>query len=307
MIKIESLLCPVDVTVETDAALRYAAALARAYQAKLFICHGDNTGRDARADARRRVEALISRSLGTEASEIGCEILVIENERIAEGITRAAAERHVSLIVMRSRRRPHAAMLLGSTTEAVCRIAPCPVLVTHADEREFVSAYDNRIDIRRVLVACDFSNDSELALQYGLRFAQENRAEISLLHVLPAPIRHEPEIRWAGPFADGEYHKAARRLQAALPSESHSACRVRHAVRWGKPYREVLAYAREHKIDLVCMGAHGADFGLGALFGSNVDRVLRHAPCPVLVARPLKPLFEQDSTSAFETTRSERA
>jgi nucleotide-binding universal stress UspA family protein len=37
------------------------------------------------------------------------------------------------------------------------------------------------------------------------------------------------------------------------------------------------------------MGTHGAGFGMWALFGSNADRVLRQAPCPVLVARPLRP------------------
>jgi hypothetical protein len=62
-------------------------------------------------------------------------------------------------------------------------------------------------------------------------------------------------------------------------------------VRWGKPYREVLAYTKEHDIDLVCMGAHGTGFGMQALVGSNVDRVLRQSPCPVLVARPLKPMI----------------
>jgi len=37
----------------------------------------------------------------------------------------------------------------------------------------------------------------------------------------------------------------------------------------------------------VCMGASGAGFRLGALLGSTVDRVLRRAPCPVFVARPM--------------------
>lgn len=293
MIEIESILCPVDVTVESDTALRYASALARAYEAKLLVCH-HRAGGQAPDEARHKVEALVRRSLGAGASEAGCEIVVVDGERIAEAIARTAAERYVSLIAMRSRRRPHAAMLLGSTTEALCRIAPCPVLVTHADEREFVGARDNRINIRRVLVAYDFSSDSELALRYGLRLAQEYQAEINLLHVLPAPVRQEPEIRWV-PNADGEYHKAARKLQAAIPAEAHSWCRVRHTVRWGKPYREILAFANEQKIDLVCMGAHGADFGLGALFGSNIDRVLRHATCPVLVARPLKPASSSET------------
>jgi nucleotide-binding universal stress UspA family protein len=54
----------------------------------------------------------------------------------------------------------------------------------------------------------------------------------------------------------------------------------------GKHYREVLAYAEEQEIDLICMGVRGAGFDLRALFGSNTDRVLRQAPCPVLIARP---------------------
>jgi len=66
---------------------------------------------------------------------------------------------------------------------------------------------------------------------------------------------------------------------------------VKHNVRAGKPYREILCYAEEEEIDLICMGTHGAGFGMRALFGSNVDRVLRQAPCPVLIARPLKPAF----------------
>lgn len=61
-------------------------------------------------------------------------------------------------------------------------------------------------------------------------------------------------------------------------------------MRWGKPYQEILSYATEHSIDLICMGVRGAGFGMNALFGSNVDRVLRQAPCPVLVARPLEPV-----------------
>jgi nucleotide-binding universal stress UspA family protein len=43
----------------------------------------------------------------------------------------------------------------------------------------------------------------------------------------------------------------------------------------------------EQDIDLICIGAHGQEFTLGTLFGTNTDRVLRQAPCPVLVTRPV--------------------
>ncbi|HST51355.1 MAG TPA: universal stress protein [Pyrinomonadaceae bacterium] len=200
-----------------------------------------------------------------------------------------AGELRVELIVMRSRRRPRAAALLGSTAERVCRTAPCPVLVTHPHEQEWVSMSSGEIDLCQVLVAHDFSNDSELALRYAVLLAQEYQAELHLMHVLGRPETDGPEIAWGPGCAEGVYHAAARRLQQAVPTQAQLWAKVTHTVRWGKPYQEVLSYAKEHEIDLICMGAKGKNFSMGALFGSNVDRVLRQAPCPVLVTRPLSP------------------
>ncbi|MCP9495276.1 MAG: universal stress protein [Pyrinomonadaceae bacterium MAG19_C2-C3] len=192
--------------------------------------------------------------------------------------------------MFRFRRRPVQAALPGSTAEAVCRTAPCPVFVVHPDERQWVETREGKMDLRRLLVAYDLSNDSEIALRYGLSLAQEHQTEIHLLHVLPAPLLQEPEIRWVEASSEDSYYWAARRLQRAIPAEAHLWCRAKHCVRRGKPGREILDYAKMHEIDLICIGAQGADFGMGALFGSNVDRVLRQAPCPVLVTRPLKPM-----------------
>jgi nucleotide-binding universal stress UspA family protein len=77
---------------------------------------------------------------------------------------------------------------------------------------------------------------------------------------------------------------------------------VKTAVSEGHPYREILNYAERNEIDLISVGAHGAGFGMRALFGSNVDRVLRQAPCPVLVARPLRPkmIFPSDEAEISE-------
>jgi nucleotide-binding universal stress UspA family protein len=176
---------------------------------------------------------------------------------------------------MRSRRRPHRAALLGSTADSVSRTAPCAVMVTHADEREWVGATTRKIDLKRVLVAYDFSDYSELALTYALCLAQEYQSELHLLHVLPRFTLDEAEIAWYPLGNDGPYHKAASRLQKAVPKEAHLWCSIKHAVSEGQPYREILNYAERNQIDLICIG-------------SNVDRVLRQAPCPVLVARPLR-------------------
>ena len=253
MIHIKRILCPTDLSPHAEHALRYAVALSRAHEAELLLVH------------------------------------CVDVDDVGEEIIRQAEAESADLIVMRSRRRPHRAALLGSTAESVCRNAPCSVLVMHDDERESVRD-DFQIDLKRILVACDFSDYSELALKYGMALAQEHQAELHLLHVLPPHSVREPEIAWTQYTSESPYQTAARRLQRVVPAEVHLWCRVNNAVSAGHPYREILNYAEKNDIDLISVGAHGAGFGMRALFGSNVDRVLRQAPCPVLVARPLRPL-----------------
>jgi nucleotide-binding universal stress UspA family protein len=291
MISIKRILCPIDLSPDSDAALRYAVALATAYEAKLFVCHclessplADGGGQE---QIRRLFEEIISAHIPPDKHEtFACEAIVMEADPVIS-ISQTAAERHIDLIVMRSRRRPLAAALLGSTAEAVCRNAPCPVLVTHPQEREWIGSASNEIGLKRVLVAYDFSNNAELALSYGLSLAQEYQAELHLLHVMPSS--YAPALAYSPSGSESLFYQAARRLDQAVPSEALLWCEVKQVISEGQPYREILTYAEEQEIDLICMGTHGAGFGMRALFGSNVDRVLRQAPCPVLIARPLKP------------------
>jgi nucleotide-binding universal stress UspA family protein len=310
MNRIQRILCPTSLSAESDAALLYALGLARAYDAKLTVCYaaaknellgeGPNGAALTYAVANGRVRELFEGSLLKYLPPItflnlDWQAVVVDEEDVGEAITRTAAEEGVDLIVMRSRRRPHRAALLGSTAEAVCRKAPCPVLVTHPDEREWIEEKTGKIRLERLLVAYDFSDYSELALNYALSLAQEHQAELHLLHVLPEGSVQEPELTWYPLGKDTAYHQAARRLQRAVPEETYLWCDIKHTVVEGQPYREILNYADKHNIDLISLGAHGAGFGLRTLFGSNVDRVLRQAPCPVLVARPLKPATLKES------------
>src|SRR5690242_20262162 len=131
MIQIKRILCPTDLSPHAEHALRYAVALSRAHEAELLMVH------------------------------------CVDVDDVGEEIIRQAQTEAVDLIVMRSRRRPHRAALLGSTAESVCRNAPCSVLVMHGDEREPLGE-DFQVNLKRILVACDFSDYSELALKYGM-------------------------------------------------------------------------------------------------------------------------------------------
>jgi len=281
MIDIKRILCPTDLSLHSGKAVRYALALARAHEAELIFFHCTHD-----VDGKEKLKASVSEH--PDPSESRWRMVVTHADDIGEAIMMQAQVDAVDLIVMRSRRRPHRAALLGSTAESVCRSAPCPVLVMHNDEQEHVSN-EMTVNLERVLVAYDFSDYAELALRYGLSIAQEHQAELHLLHVLPLRSVDDPEIAWFPGKGESAYHTAARRLQKALPPEVHLWCDVKTAVSEGHPYREILNYAEQNEIDLISVGAHGAGFGMRALFGSNVDRVLRQAPCPVLVARPLRP------------------
>jgi nucleotide-binding universal stress UspA family protein len=291
MIKLERILCPTDLSDDSERTLRYAVALARAAGARLFVCNRPKTPAE-NEEVHASIQVLIAAGLAfpavatDDSSVLEWESILLEGSDLGAVITREAASRRADLIFMRSRRRPLAAALLGSTAEAVSRLAPCPVLVMHADEREWLDNATGEISLRHVLVAYDFSPYSQLALQYALTLAQQYQAGLHILHVLPPPITDQPEIAWVGE-TDTPYHRAARRLQEAVPAEVHRWSKVKHAVQYGQPYAEILEYAEKNEIDLVAIGAHGAGFGIHTVFGSNVDRVLRQARCPVLVAHPL--------------------
>ena len=281
MINIKRILCPTDLSPHSAEAMRYAVALSRAHEAELILLYCTN---DVGSEDKLAANVLKY----VDPSERHWHLLITPNGDVDQEIMTEAQAKNVDLIVMSSRRRPHRAALLGSTAESVCRSAPCPVLVMHSDEREFVND-ELRVDLKRVLVAYDFSDYSELALKYALSIAQEHQAELHLLHVLPPRSVNEPEIAWYPVKGESAYLTAAHRLQRVVPAEVHLWCKVKTAVREGNPYREILNYAEKNDIDLISVGAHGAGFGMRALFGSNVDRVLRQASCPLIVARPLKP------------------
>lgn len=292
MIKLERIVCPIDLSADSERTIRYAVALGRASGARLFICYRPKSpadGEEALATIKTLVKAGLTLPSGVsdDPATLEWEPVLLEGADLGETITREAESRRADLIFMRSRRRPFAAALLGSTAEAVSRLAPCPVLIMHADEREWLDNATGEIVLRNVMVAYDFSAHSQLALQYALTLAQQYQAGLHMVHILPPPIMDQPEIAWVGK-TDTPYHQAARRLQEAVPAETHLWSTVKHAVQYGQPYTEILTYARNNEIDLIAMGAHGAGFGLHTLFGSNVDRVLRQAQCPLLVAHPIK-------------------
>ncbi|HZS45320.1 MAG TPA: universal stress protein [Blastocatellia bacterium] len=294
MITVNKILCPIDLTPASEEALRYGVALAAAFDAELIALHCIDGPIVPTESVLTRTRESVATAVEKQTKvgqpvNIRWDPIVLVGDPV-DAINTVAAANAVSLIVIRSRRRPKANILLGSTAESICRTAPCPVLVTHGHQREWAGRFTREIDLQRIMVGYDFSDDAELALSYGLALSEEYQAELHLLNVVKSAAKADyPELAGLSLTSQRELNATSERLRNAVPEEAFLWCDVKCVTAEGKPYSEIISYAQEHEIDLICMGVKGSDFGMHALFGSNVDRVLRQSPCPVLIARPLKP------------------
>jgi nucleotide-binding universal stress UspA family protein len=139
--------------------------------------------------------------------------------------------------------------------------------------------------LKTILVATDFSDSAQAALEHGRGLAAAFNASLHLLHVVTEPLQ---EV-WAG-YAPGaalvdileDQQAHARTCLARLVPEGDVATgSVTVATAWGDPSDEICKYARDHGIDLVVCGTHGHRGWNRLLMGSVAESVVRLAPCPV--------------------------
>jgi universal stress protein A len=134
--------------------------------------------------------------------------------------------------------------------------------------------------LQKILVPVDFSDCSKKALQYAIPFAKQFGAELDLLHVVE-PYPAVPEL---GPLQTETLQDTRGELQD-LCRMIGKAVRSRTSVRTGAPHLEIVQAAAELGADLIILSTHGHK-GLTRMFlGSTAEKVVRHAPCPVLIVR----------------------
>ncbi|MCI0748019.1 MAG: universal stress protein [Verrucomicrobia subdivision 3 bacterium] len=143
-----------------------------------------------------------------------------------------------------------------------------------------------KLKVRTIVVPVDFSPESKKALQYASKLAAKLGSGLQLVHVVePASFVDDlPNIALLRP--DQEVAKEARvRLQSLMTDEVDRSIPVQAAVRIGKPYHEIVSFAKTGDADLIVISTHGYTGLKHALLGSTAERVVRHATCPVLVVR----------------------
>lgn len=138
----------------------------------------------------------------------------------------------------------------------------------------------------RIVCPTDFSATAARAIELATQMAKAFGAELVLLHVVPAlnyPTRGL-SIAGAFPQLEQELHARAKERLQELETALQGVT-VRHELRDGDPYEQILACARDGKADLIVIGTHGHTGIKHALLGSTAERVVRLAECPVMTVR----------------------
>jgi len=284
------ILVPVDFSIHSRAAAIRACDLASASGARVHLIHaldlpviGKREGIAQHLwDELRRSERRKLDRLHADLAIRGAPISVTFEEREpVEMIEEYAAVDDTDLIVMGTHGyRGFDRMFIGSVAERTIGTSVVPVMTVKENE------WDAAAKIRRILLATDFSADSERAVGLAIKWARHLGADVEVFHAMkgsrtelasdavPGSMDHQGRSREAA--LEGLKSILAQMLEAGVPASadlSHGSASV-----------EIVKRAVESRSNVVVMGRHGQTRAEPAICGSVATRVLRQVKCSVLLA-----------------------
>jgi nucleotide-binding universal stress UspA family protein len=210
---------------------------------------------------------------------------IIEGEPAPE-IARAVRDFQIDLVTSVTHgRKGLSRALWGSTAEEIISEAPCPVLTIRPPQRDFVEHRGSHTEIRlnRILLATNFRPSSVPASQIAAEFAGRFNAELHAIYVIGDYMDQMAEMfpESAGAKVSQLREYVAERM--AMFEREAGGRAITH-ISEGRPYEEIVRLATLRDVDLIVIGTsvHSSLFGGAPVLGSEIERVVRNAPCPVL-------------------------
>lgn len=296
----KKIICSTDFSDLSNHAVKYAIALAKEFKAKLYLCHViDLSSATMYGEATfafeaqsRHMEEYAYHQLNEqmEGQELEWEPLITTG-RAADEIARLIKENDVDLSIIATRARSGLKRLvLGSVTEQLMRITACPIMVIRGPDKDTSTSFEPKVNYKKILVGCDFSNNSIMAYQYGLSIAQEFQSDLYLAHVIPPFIYKDlpksiNETR--DKLSDDLRVELKNRLESLVPAEAKNWCNPKTVLLAGDPHIELIKFALVQDMDLIVVGVKGQSLVESLLVGSTTDRIVRGATCPVLCVRDI--------------------
>ena len=145
--------------------------------------------------------------------------------------------------------------------------------------------------MKKILVPTDFSNLAQIATDVASDLAKKMKAEVILLHVIEQPGSGSFNVTGeVNSYGDGEnklftlklIQKSKTQLSSAVETLRVMGVKAKSELRMGNPFHGIRALITEQKVDLIIMGTEGQSKLESMIIGSNTEKVIRHAVCPVL-------------------------
>jgi nucleotide-binding universal stress UspA family protein len=139
------------------------------------------------------------------------------------------------------------------------------------------------------LVPTDFSAFADQALDYAIRLARTFNARLTLLHIIqPVPMAGvDMGVALPETYLLELEEAVQGSMEAALARVTAAGLTGERVVLYGVPFQEIVETAKARQVDIIVMGTHGRTGLMHVLLGSVAEKVVRLAPCSVLVVRPL--------------------
>lgn len=278
MVQIKTILFATDFSENSNKAFPYAAALAKAFGAKLVLMHVEEPGE---ADPANPAHSFTS--LGDYDGEVETERIMMRGFAPYKHILELSRKKACDLIVMATHGRSTLAQFFlgGSTAEEVARYSHIPVFIVKVEQDAAPETYTGRV--KEVLYTTDLSEAAQAAFAPAATFARTFGARLFVLHA----IEEGKQDFYAGLGLDTANLPAA--VEAHLksyvqPLPNADAVTSVHAVE-GRAERVILDFVAAHEVDLVAIATQGHSGLQEDLLGSTTDRIIRLAPCPVLTVR----------------------
>ncbi|MEM9896665.1 MAG: universal stress protein [Bacteroidota bacterium] len=145
--------------------------------------------------------------------------------------------------------------------------------------------------MKKVLVPIDFSDLSKEAMKFAIEFCELIHGEITILHVLEIPMTDYSYTGEVGSSSIADFYTHEyidglhKKLESWKEEYSSEAVPINLKMMYGNPYKKITHYISEQNADLIVMGSSGTSGMMEVLVGSNAERVVRHANCPVLIVQ----------------------
>lgn len=171
-------------------------------------------------------------------------------------------------------------VFVGSTAQSLASDPPCPVTIVHAD-------FESLGDPPRLVVGCDFSANSDRAVDYAAKFAGLTGSSLDIVHADTAPELDFIDDEDIQPPPDEDDHRkwAAEEMKALEERLSDTLEPIDYQLHiiHDTPSRGLLGFAADNDADLILVGRSGQSQLVGALLGSVMNALLQSMPCSTLV------------------------